>query len=89
MTATKAWWAALAGAVVAGASAAIPLIDDGLTAAEVLTILVAVVVGSGVTGGAVYAAPANQPKVQPQPPIGAGGDPDQHAVGPNKEIGPL
>lgn len=88
MTATKAWWAALAGAIVAGASAAIPLINDGLTAAEILTILVAVIVGSGVTGGVVYASPANQPKVQPQLPIPAGGDPDRHSYGDGK-VGPL
>lgn len=62
MTASKAWWAALAGAIVAGAGAAIPLLDNGLTVAEVLTILVAAVVGSGVTGGVVYASPANKPK---------------------------
>lgn len=59
---SKAWAAGLAGGVVAAAAAAIPFIDDGLTASEVLTILVAFLSGSGITGGVTYAAPANAPK---------------------------
>lgn len=62
MTANKAWWAALVGAIIAAASTAIPLLDDGLSAADILTVLVAALVGSGLAGGTVYAAPANKPK---------------------------
>lgn len=38
---------AVAGGVIAGASAAVPLVDDGLTTSDVLVIAIAFVVGLG------------------------------------------
>ena len=41
----KPYAKAVAGAIIAGASAAIPMVDDGLTPSEVLGILVAFLTG--------------------------------------------
>lgn len=52
---------ALVAMVVAGATAAIPLVDDGLTASEILGILVAALG----TGGATYVVPNRARTVAP------------------------
>lgn len=49
---------AVVGAVVAGASAAIPLVDDGLAASEALGVLVATLTAFG----AVWATPNRDPE---------------------------
>lgn len=55
--AQKAWVAALVAGLVAALSYAIPVVDDGLLASEVLGIVLAGLVGSGVTGAATYRTP--------------------------------
>ena len=49
---------AVAGGLATGLTALVPLLDDGVTGQEWLTVVVAALVGSGV----VYAAPKNKPK---------------------------
>lgn len=49
---------AIVGALVAGASAAIPMVDDGLTTSEVLGIAVAVLVAFSAVWAVPNAAPA-------------------------------
>lgn len=51
------YWKAVIGGLAAGLTFAIPVIDDGLSRADALGILLAVLTGSGL----VYAAPKNRP----------------------------
>lgn len=54
-TADKAWVGAIASAILAGLSAlAVAMGDDRITSAEMVTIIIAMLTSSGVTGTAVY-----------------------------------
>lgn len=64
VTATKAWIGAIAGALTGALTALSAALADGaVTSSEWVTVVLALLAGSGVVGGAVYAAPANKPKV--------------------------
>ena len=62
MNAIAPYFKALVAALVAGASAAIPLVDDGLTASEVLGVAVAFLTALTVT----YAVPNKDPQAEHQ-----------------------
>ena len=58
----KAWAGAISGALVGVLSVlASGVLDDGLTRGEVIDMIVAAVLGSGLVGGTVYRVP-NRPK---------------------------
>lgn len=60
-TAHKAWAGAAAGALVAALGVLAGALDDGLQGNEVIDIILAALLGSGLTGGVVYRVP-NQPR---------------------------
>ena len=62
MTTIAPYFKALTAALIAGASAAIPLVDDGLTASEGLGIAVAFLTALS----AVYAVPNKDPQAEHQ-----------------------
>ena len=61
--AAKAYVGAVMAGVSAAISAAIPLVDDGLAASEVLIILGAAIAAGGATGYGVYRTPNAERRV--------------------------
>lgn len=76
-TTAKAIVAAVLAGIAAALASAIGMVDDGLTASEVLGILLAFLTGGGVTGAATWRVPN-----------GYEDDPDTSTPGPGGEHAP-